>query len=135
VIFVDTGAWFATFVPSDSDHEAAKAWHTFNTEPLVTTDDVIDELLTLLRIRGEYQRALRLGQYLLREEICDLELVSPIDVQRAWHVFSTYQDKQWSFTDCVSHVVMGRLGLSTAFAFDEHFRQFGTVLVVPQVEQ
>lgn len=46
-------------------------------------------------------------------------------------MFSTYQDKGWSFTDCVSRVVMGRLGIDTALAFDEHFRQFGTVNVVP----
>ncbi len=26
MIFVDTGAWFASVVPSDSDHSAAKAW-------------------------------------------------------------------------------------------------------------
>jgi predicted nucleic acid-binding protein len=61
VILVDTGAWFAAFVPNDPDHLAADAWLATNAEPLVTTDYVIDELLTLLKMRGEYQRALRLG--------------------------------------------------------------------------
>ena len=42
-----------------------------------------------------------------------------------------YQDKGWSFTDCVSRVIMQRLDIRTAFAFDDHFRQFGTVTVVP----
>ncbi len=49
----------------------------------------------------------------------------------AWEIFSRFRDNEWSFTDCVSRVVMGRLGISVAFAFDEHFRQFGTVSVVP----
>ncbi len=55
----------------------------------------------------------------------------PTDLKEVWQVFSTYQDKAWSFTDCFSRVVVERLRLDTALAFDEHFRQFGTVKVVP----
>ena len=69
MIFVDTGAWFAAFVPNDTDHAAADAWLETNTEPLVTTDYVIDELLTLMKMRGEFRRALRLGASLFAEEI------------------------------------------------------------------
>ena len=131
MIFVDTGAWFAAFVPNDADHTAADAWLEHNTEPLVTTDYVVDELLTLLKIRGEYRRALDIGPRLLHRDISRLEWVRPDDVQKAWEIYQQYQDKHWSFTDCVSRVVIERLGIRTAFAFDEHFRQFGTVTVVP----
>jgi predicted nucleic acid-binding protein len=130
-VFVDTGAWFARFVPTDPDHSAAKAWLDRNTQPLITTDYVIDELLTLLRVGGEYQRALDIGPRMLHGEVCELEWVTPPDVEEAWQVFSTYHDKACHFTDCVSRVVMERLGIDTALAFDEHFRQFGTVRVVP----
>jgi predicted nucleic acid-binding protein len=130
-VFVDTGAWFARFVPSDPDHAAAKAWLDRNTQPLITTDYVVDELLTLFRVRGEYRRALEIGPQILQGEVSDLEWVTPLDVEQAWQVFSTDQDKGWSFTDCVSRVVMERLAIATALAFDEHFRQFGTVSVVP----
>ena len=58
MIFVDTGAWFAAFVPNDADHVMADAWLETNTDLLVTTDYVIDELLTLMKIRGEFQRAI-----------------------------------------------------------------------------
>jgi uncharacterized protein len=129
--FVDTGAWFARFVPSDSDHLAAREWFEQNASPLLTTDYVIDEVLTVLKVRGEYQRALEVGPSLFNGEVCDLEWVTPNDVKTAWQVFSSYRDKGWSFTDCVSRVVMERLGITTAVAFDEHFRQFGTVTVVP----
>jgi predicted nucleic acid-binding protein len=128
---VDTGAWFATFVPNDPDHAAADAWLEANVEPLVTTDYVVDELLTLLKIRGEFQRAMRLGASLFADEIAHIEWVMPDDVRQAWAVFQRYTDKDWSFTDCVSRVVMERLGIRTAFAFDDGFRQFGTVTVVP----
>src|SRR5512135_1810757 len=109
-VFIDTGAWFARFVPTDPDYAAAKSWLDSNTQSLITTDYVVDELLTLLQIRGEYRRALEIGPRILHGEVCDLEWVTPLDVEEAWNVFSTYQDKGWSFTDCVSRVVMGRRG-------------------------
>lgn len=131
MIFVDTGAWFALFVPNDPDHAAAESWIAGNTEPLVTTDYVLDELLTLMKMRGEFRRAIPVGTSLLEESIARLEWVSPSDVRAAWIVFSNFRDKNWSFTDCISRVIMERLQVHTAFAFDEHFRQFGTVAVVP----
>jgi predicted nucleic acid-binding protein len=130
-VFVDTGAWFALFVPTDPDHPAARDWFARNSLPLITTDYVLDELLTLLKVRGEYERALHAGPLLLEGGVCTVEWVTPADVNAAWTVFSTHRDKGWSFTDCVSRVVMERLSLSTAASFDVHFRQFGTVAVVP----
>jgi len=63
--------------------------------------------------------------------LINIEYLTPQDIRDAWHVFERYLDKDWSFTDCTSKVVMERLGITTAFAFDQHFRQFGTVTVVP----
>ena len=131
MIFVDTSAWYAVCVPGDRDHTAACAWLDKNTERLLTTDYVVDELLTLLRMRGQYRRALRIGQRLMTESVAQLEWVSQADAEAAWDVFRNFADKDWSFTDCVSRVVMERLAIQTAFAFDDDFRQFGTVTVVP----
>jgi predicted nucleic acid-binding protein len=91
MICVETGAWFATCVPNDPDHPAADAWLATNAEPLVTTDSVIDELLTLRKMRGEYPRALRLGASLFAGEIARLVWVMPDDVQEAWAIFQRYQ--------------------------------------------
>ncbi|MCY3021091.1 MAG: PIN domain-containing protein [Planctomycetota bacterium] len=131
MIFVDTGAWFAAFVPNDRDHVRADTWLSSNTTPLVTSDYILDELLTLLKARGEYQRALHLGQCLLTEKIARLEWVLPADVEAAWQSYRTHRDKDWSFTDCVSLAVMKRLRIRKAFSFDEHFRQFAAITVVP----
>jgi hypothetical protein len=62
---------------------------------------------------------------------CDLIRVTDQDLAAATEVFFQYHDKDWSFTDCTSRVVMERLGIATAFSFDRHFHQFGTVSVVP----
>jgi predicted nucleic acid-binding protein len=58
MIFVDSGAWFSSIIPWDPDHSSAVRWLVQNTEPLLTTDYVVDETLTLLRARGERRRAM-----------------------------------------------------------------------------
>jgi len=131
VTFVDTGAWFAAFVPNDPDHTGASDWLAANREVLVTSDYVFDELMTLFKIRGEYERALIVGPQILHGQIARLIWVTPDDAGRAWELYSRFRDKKWSFTDCVSYVQMQRLMISTAFSFDAHFRQFGTATVVP----
>lgn len=52
MIFVDTSAWFAAIVPTDPNYPHAARWLAANSEPLLTTDYVIDETLTLLRACG-----------------------------------------------------------------------------------
>jgi predicted nucleic acid-binding protein len=93
VIFVDTGAWFAAYVPNDADHERARTWLRDNAAPLVTTDYVMSELLTLLTVRGEYERALRIGPPLLHGKVARLEWVTRQDVQLAWRIFEEHPDK------------------------------------------
>ena len=131
MIIVDTGAWYADFVGDDPDHAAARAFLKHNPDRLVTTDHVIGETITLLRMRGRRARALEALTRLLSEKAARIEWVKDADVREAFTVFQKFSDKEWSFTDCVSKVVMERLAIKRAFSFDRHFRQFGSVEVVP----
>ena len=130
-VFVDTGAWFAYFVRRDPDHAAATDWLRENRLPLVTTDYVLDELLTLLKLRESHRVAAAAGEALLRENVATVERLTETDFRAAWEVFRQYRDKAWSFTDCTSKVVMERLGVTHAFAFDTDFEEFGTIIRVP----
>src|SRR5215510_983109 len=127
-VFVDTGAWFAYFVLRDPDHAAAVAWMRQNRQPLVTTDYVLDELLTLLKLRENHNVAVAAGEALLLQGVARTERITTDDIARSWEVFRQYHDKDWSFTDCTSKVVIERLGITVAFAFDNHFEQFGTII-------
>lgn len=131
MIFVDTGAWFAVMVRSDANNAAADAWFEKNTRDLITSDYVIAETLTLLRARGEARTALDLGELFFTTNMTFIVRVNAEDYCEAWRIFRDYSDKEWSFTDCTSKVLMQRLGIKTAFAFDHHFRQFGDIEVVP----
>ncbi|MHC5594593.1 MAG: type II toxin-antitoxin system VapC family toxin [Nostoc sp.] len=131
MIFVDTSAWFASIVPSDTDHQIASLWVNQNTEQLITTDYIIDETLTLLRTRGEFLRAISLGEAFFSDVLTTIYYLTEEDIRQTWQIFRQFSDKNWSFTDCASRVVMNKFYLTQAFTFDHHFRQFGFVNVVP----
>ena len=64
MIFVDTSAWYSRYVPKDPNHAAAKSLDDQPHEDFVTTDYVVDELLTLLKARGNVGRAIEVGNAL-----------------------------------------------------------------------
>lgn len=129
--FTDTGGWYGLFVPEDPNNLAATSWANRNTQPLLTTDYVVDETLTLLRARGHAALALSLGRKFFDGSVATVYYLTEEDIRAAWQVFTRYADKEWSFTDCSSKVIMEELGIIEAFAFDYHFRQFGTITLVP----
>jgi predicted nucleic acid-binding protein len=131
MIFVDTGAWYASLVPTDLNHAKAAQWLAANRSSLLTTDYVMDEILTLLRVRGERKRALLLGARFFEDGLAEIHKITAADLALAWETFERFDDKNWSFTDCTSKVVMEQLSITIAFAFDHHFHQFGTIQVVP----
>lgn len=131
MIFVDSSAWFAVYPLRDANHAvAAQAIRSFR-EPLFTADFIVDETLTLLRARSENPRALAFGKQIIEGPSTTVVTIDDQDFVRAWEMFQRFGDKEWSFTDCTSLIVMQRLGIQRAFSFDNHFRQFGTVVVVP----
>jgi len=131
MVFVDSGAWFARFVPDDPKHSAVARWIDASAEPLVTTDYCVDETLTLLVARKRPSVALRAGRFFFQESLVTLHFVTAEQIHRAWIVFQQHAAAGWSFTDCTSKVVIDELSIRTAVALDEHFRQFGTTAIVP----
>lgn len=131
MIFIDTGALYALVIPADANHAAAVEWYASGNAELVTTDFVVYEFVTLMRRRGHNELGTQVGSQLLKSELATLICLTRSDVEESWNVFAAFNDKEWSFTDCTSRVAMQRLGIVKAFAFDDRFRQFGTVAVVP----
>ena len=129
MIFVDTGAWFASVVPSDRDHAAATRWLSQNTQPLFTTDYIVgDETLTLLKARGQTLRAMVMGEQFFHGALATIYYLTETDVLLSTtQLFRQFSDKEWSFTDCASKILIDKLHLQQAFAFDHHFHQFGSV--------
>lgn len=131
MIFVDTGGWFALTVPIDPDHEKAVNWIAERSDPIITTDYVIDETLTLLRSRGEQKRAVTLGEDFFERSAAVIYKITDGDLRAAWQIFREYKDKEWSFTDCTSKVIIENLKITSVLAFDKHFKQFGSIQNLP----
>jgi len=136
VIFVDTGAWFAVAVGNDPDHEAAMRWLRHNREPLITTDYVLAEIATLIRMRDKTARghrlAVRVASSILSQQSAVLHKVAAADLQKALQLFRDYSDHLFSFVDCTSFAVMERLGITHAFAFDTHFDEYAGIIRLPR---
>jgi predicted nucleic acid-binding protein len=129
MVFVDTGAWFARFVPDAPNHTSVASWLEASPERLLTTDYCVDETLTLLVARKRPGLALDAGRFFLEQDLVALQFVSPEQIRRAWLLFQRRASANWSFTDCTSKIVIDDLGIKTAVALDAHFQQFGIVVV------
>lgn len=128
-IFVDTSAWYALVDAKDPDHKAAKGFIEQNRFPLVTTNLILNEALTLIMVKLGQDFAVEFGVKLKQSQLTTIVFIGPEDEEDAWNIFRKYSDKKWSFTDCSSFVIMQRLKIDTAFAFDPHFKQMGFSLL------
>ena len=132
-ILVDTSAWDALADAGDPNHAQALRFRDEIAGQcrLVVSDYVLDESYTLLLLNVGYARAVAFKRdldILRRTGVLEVVWTSEPMANEAWAVFEKFNvDKQWSFTDCVSYVVMRQRGITEAFAFDHHFEQMGFV--------
>lgn len=131
MIFVDTSVWYSMVVETDEQHAAVNAFLADNRLDLLTTDYIVDETLTLLRARSRNSRAIKLGKAFFEHRIAIVHKITEDDLAEAWNIFQSYDDKEWSYTDCTSKVIIEKLGITTALSLDHHFQQFGSVAVFP----
>lgn len=129
--FVDTSVWFSLLVPHDPYHHLIKSSFQAQRTRFITTDYILDELLTLLRSQGEFQRTLAAWSLLHSSRLITLLHISASDIEAAWEVFYRFHDKSWSFTDCTSKHIIDTHQVQVAWSLDHHFRQFGTTVILP----
>ena len=130
MVFVDTSAWFAFFLPVDPDHQHIhRWWFASSHERLVTSDYIVDETLTLLQARRELRRAREAGRLFFEADLARVHFISEAQIHRAWILFQQRAASGWSFTDCTSKIVIDDLAITTAVALDDHFRQFGVTIL------
>ena len=127
-LFVDTAGWMACADSADRDHRAACRARDQWLEKggmLVTTDYVLDETLTLIRRRLGLKAAEAWWNQVDASSRLRWEPIDAERAEKARHLFFRYGDKEFSFTDCASFVVMQQLKLKQALTTDKHFKQMG----------
>jgi len=130
-IFIDTGAFLALEDESDQYHEAALQFREQvlrkKRYEMITTSYILDETLTLIRFRINIKASVDFSKEIRKSKVVKIVHVSREMEGKARDIFERYDDKDFSFTDCVSFVVMWEMGIKEAFAFDEHFNQIGFI--------
>ena len=96
---------------------------------LTTTDYVIDETLTTLRFRLGLDAAEAWWLQIDGSTRLRIESIDEARGERARSLFSRYRDKDFSFTDCCSFVLMQELRILRVLTLDHHFRQMGFEVV------
>ena len=128
LLFVDTAAWVAAADSAAATSAAVRAardeWLAAG-GVLTTTDYVIDETLTTIRFRLSLDAAEAWWQQVDGSPRLRIESIDEPRRERARSIFFRYRDKDFSFTDCCSFVVMRELKIRRALTLDRHFQQIG----------
>src|SRR4051794_140642 len=121
--FVDTNAWIAFVDAKEPSHRAVKVAMSEWKNRLVTTNFIFDETVTFCRYECGHGVAMRVADRLTDGRSVQLVRVTAEDEARALELLRKREDKEYSFTDCTSFVVMRRLGIGRAITTDDDFRQ------------
>jgi predicted nucleic acid-binding protein len=130
--FVDTSGWAEWADQTlryhvQAVHLVEEVWNQGGR--LVTTDLVLAELTALLTrpLRMPKPKQIQLLDGILSDPSVDVIPFESLLKQATWHLWRTRPDKDWSFVDCSSFVVMGQRSLTEALTSDRHFEQAGFV--------
>ena len=125
LVFVDTSGWYALVDENDPDHKPVRGWFEENRSPLVTSEYIFDETITLIRTSLGHSEAVEFGEKVKKSNLTQIISVNQEDRKDGWKIFKKYDDQVFSFTDCVSFAQIERLGIKIALALDEDFRTMG----------
>jgi len=121
-VLADSTAWIAYFVHDDQwNPEATRTFDEIQRSGrrLLTTGDVFDETVTMVRKRAGYDRALECGELLRNSALSELVAIDDPLREKAWRLFRKCKFPKLSLTDCTSFAVMEKFGIREAFTFDD----------------
>ena len=127
-VLMDTAGFLALWDASDQHHRHAvqlQSELSRKKRQFLTTDYIVDETVTLLLMRHSHAAAADFLKTTLESAILRLEWIDSDRFHDAAELFHRHDDKQWSFTDCVTFALMHELEIHDSFTTDHHFTQAG----------
>jgi len=127
ILFLDSSFIYALLNHRDQFHRQAAALldRLRPSDQFVITDAVIFECCSLLAALGARSSIVGFLDDII---VDDRYLIVHIDAERfyrAYEMFKSYRDKEWSLVDCASFLVMQDESIEMALTADHHFEQMG----------
>ena len=129
-IFADACYWIALLHRNDQLHAAANAaQNQLRNAHVVTTDEVLSEVLNFFSGRGQQMRvaAAQTIEGLRTDSHVTVVEQSRVSFDGGLSRYKQFGDKEWSLADCVSFELMTRDSIAEALTDDHHFEQAGFV--------
>lgn len=125
-LFVDTSAFLALLNADDKEHRAAHShWLGWIDEGISFETHNYAILESHALIQNRYgMGAIRDFETAIRP-LLTVHWVDPQTHRSAVQLLLAADRRSLSLVDCTSFVVMGQVGIETAFAFDRHFAEQG----------
>ena len=128
--FVDTGPWFEFALNADKKrYQSTSALLTDTRYHWYSSTYVFDELMTLLVSKANKKKALLFGEKIRSSQMITWLHPSSEIEQECWETFKSYDDKEWSYTDCMSLLLIKKHKISLIHSYDHHFSQMGLKLI------
>lgn len=125
-VFIDTGAFFEFSWAKNKDrYQKALSLFTNKQYEWYSSSYVFDELITLITKKVSKTDAVLIGEKIRRNPLISWLHPSVKEEKECWDLFKTYQDKEWSYTDCMSLFFIKKYKIDFVFSFDHHFTQMG----------
>lgn len=124
-LFLDSSAVYA-FVDKDDD-EGRNIEHFLKEKrlPLVTTNFIFAEALSLITKRLGKKIGEQTGEALLDSQFIRLVYLEENLQREAWKFYKKYKDKDFDFIDATSFVFCLKRGIKEVITLDKHFAQIG----------
>jgi len=124
-IFVDTCFILALVNSHDQYHQKALELSVlYEEQTLVTTNGVLLEIGNALARRFKTRAIDIIEEFKTSEEIEAVD-VTPSLFDSGFDLYKSHQDKSRGLVDCISFIVMKKVGIDSALTFDQHFVQAG----------
>ena len=129
-VFADTVFWVAFINRKDEWHQFARnTYQQLEDVQLVTTDEILTELLTFLSGHGSHMRQVAAetvrGLLQASQDTSNIKVIpqSRESFQRGLDLYERRQDKGYSLPDCIAMNVMRAEGVTEILTRDHHFEQ------------
>ncbi|MBC8233270.1 type II toxin-antitoxin system VapC family toxin [bacterium] len=129
-LFVDSSAWYALADIDDKYHNSAKAFFSQCLKDyarLITSNCVVGETYTLIRTRLGYRPAWEFITRIRSSSRLEVIFINEVIESEAYKLLRRFQDKDFSYVDGTSFVLMKERKITEAFAYDKHFLSAGFI--------